>query len=164
MDSGYLDLLQLQTVVKEGVESVLPDCLWLKAEVASLSARRGGHCYLDLSESVDGKMVAQMRAIIWSSVWRQIAPCFESVAGAPLQAGQQVLLYGYVQYSPLYGLSFIINDIDPSFTIGEAERKRAETLERLRREDLLEKQIFSHAIVIENKSGVRTYRAEKLCL
>ncbi len=29
--------------------------------------------------------------------------------------------------------------------------------------DLLEKKIFSHAIIIENKCGVRTYRAEKLC-
>lgn len=140
MDNNCIDLLRLQTVLKTGIEGAVPGAFWIKAEIASVSVKRGGHCYIDLVQSREGSVVAQMRAIIWSSVYRQITPYFESETGTSLQAGQQVLLLAKVQYSALYGLSLIIDDIDPSFTLGDAERKRLETLERLQKEGLLERQ------------------------
>lgn len=140
MDKNCIDLLMLQNVVKAGVEAAVPGLLWVKAELASVSRRRNGHCYLDLVQSRDGAVQAQARAIIWAGVYGQLSLFFESVTGCPLQAGQQLLLAVRVNYSPVYGLSLIVEDIDPDYTVGDAERKRIETLERLRKEGLLEVQ------------------------
>lgn len=136
MNKKCVSLSQLQETVKEAVEGSIPEQVWVRAEIASLSVARGGHCYMELSESRDGKVVSQMRAVIWASVYRRLASYFESVAGSSLAAGQQVLMCVAVQYSPLYGLSLIVSDIDPEYTLGDAERRRAETLERLRKEGL----------------------------
>lgn len=164
MDKIKMDLLQVQTLLARGVEMALPGPFWVRAEIASLSVRRNGHCYMDLSQSVDGELVAQVRAIAWSSVYRQIEPYFQSVTGVPLQIGQQVLLMAQVNYSPLYGLSLIINDIDPDYTLGDAERKRAETLERLRSEDLLDAQKelvmadLPYSLAVVSAEGAAGYR------
>jgi len=132
------DLLTLQSLLKESIQECLPSHFWVRAEVASISLRRNGHCYLDLSQSEKGSVVAQVKAIIWAGVYRQIGPYFESETGVPLSAGQQVLFLVSVNYSPLYGLSLIIDDVDPQYTIGDAARKREETLGRLRSEGLTE--------------------------
>ena len=46
MEKEFIDLFELQTRLKEGVESLFPKRLWLKAEVSAIKARSGGHCYL----------------------------------------------------------------------------------------------------------------------
>lgn len=140
MESNYTDLLHLQAVLKTALETAIPDSLWVKAEIASLSVHRTGHCYIDLVQSREGAVVAQARAIIWASTCKQIVPYFRSVTGSDLQAGQQVLLQVRAQYSAIYGLSLIVNDIDPDYTLGDAERKRRETLEKLEKEGLMDLQ------------------------
>lgn len=140
MEKNCIDLLMLQNAVKAGIEAAVPGTLWVKAELASVSRRRNGHCYMDLVQSDEGAVVAQARAIIWAGVYGQLSMFFESVTGSPLQAGQQLLLAVRVNYSPVYGVSLIVEDIDPDYTVGDAERKRLETLERLRKEGLLETQ------------------------
>jgi exonuclease VII large subunit len=44
-----LSLLELQEMIRDGVESAVPDKLWVRAEVASIQAKSNGHCYLELS-------------------------------------------------------------------------------------------------------------------
>lgn len=140
MDKTHMDLFELQSLISSGIENAVPDALWLKAEIASMNVRRGGHCYMELSQSRDGMVSAQIRAIVWASIYRQIEPYFLSVTGVPLGPGVQVLLFVRVQYSALYGLSLIVDDIDPAFTVGEAELKRKQTLERLTAEGLVDAQ------------------------
>lgn len=135
-----MDLYSLLTAVKDGIESAIPDNVWVKAEIASVSVRRNGHCYMDILQSDKGSVVAQARAIIWSNTYGQIAPYFQSVTGSPLEAGQQVLLCVRVNFSQNFGFSLIVDDVDPEYTLGDALRVRMETLERLRREGLLETQ------------------------
>ncbi len=135
-----MDLYSLLTLVKEGIETSIPGNVWVKAEIASVSVRRNGHCYMDLLQSDKGSVVAQTRAIIWSNTYGQVAPYFQSVTGSPLEAGQQVLLCVRVNFSQNFGFSLIVDDVDPEYTLGDALRVRMETLERLRREGLLETQ------------------------
>ena len=85
MEKEYIDLFEFQTRLKEGVESLFPKRLWLKAEISAIKARNGGHCYLELSQSNDSGLIAKASAAIWSSRYRFIAPYFESVTGSPLQ-------------------------------------------------------------------------------
>ena len=140
MEREYIDLFEFQTRLKQGVESLFPNRLWLKAEVSAVKARSGGHCYLELSQSDENGLLAKTNAIIWSSKYRFIAPYFQSVTGSPLQEGMVVLVEVQPTYSQLYGFSLIINDMDPEFTLGAKELERQRTIERLQKEGLMELQ------------------------
>ena len=140
MEKEFIDLLELQSRLKQGVESLFPKRIWVKAEVSAVKARNGGHCYLELSQSNSKGLVAKTSAIIWSSKYRLISPYFESVTGSPLQEGMVILVEVQVNYSELYGLSLIINDIDPEYSLGLKELERQRTIERLQKEGLMELQ------------------------
>ena len=140
MEKEFIDLFEFQTRLKEGVESLFPKRLWLKAEVSAIKARNGGHCYLELSQSNDNGLIAKAGAVIWSSRFRFIAPYFESVTGSTLQEGMSILVEVQPSYSQLYGFSLVINDIDPEFSLGIRELERQKTIERLQNEGLMELQ------------------------
>lgn len=137
MEKEFIDLFELQSRLKKGIELLFPKRIWIKAEVGAVKARNGGHCYLELSQSGDKGLEAKVNAIIWSSRYRFIAPYFESVTGSPLQEGMVVLVQVQVSYSELYGMSLIIDDIDPEFSIGVKEQERQRTIERLQKEGLM---------------------------
>ena len=140
MERSATDLYTLQTRLKNAVEGTFPGKVWVNAEVSAIKARAGGHCYLELSQSGPSGLLAKASAIIWSSKFRFLAPYFESVAGIPLQEGINVLVQVQVNFSQLYGLSLIIDDIDPGYTLGDKERAKQETIARLAAEGLLERQ------------------------
>ena len=140
MEKNVIDLFTLQTEVRQALESSFPARVWVRAEVSAVKVRGGGHCYLELSQSDESGLVAKASAIIWASRFRVLGPYFESVAGSPLQPGITVLLRVQVNYSQLYGLSLIVDDIDASCTLGEKEKERLATIERLKKEGLLDRQ------------------------
>ena len=148
MEKEYIDLFELQSRLKQGIESLFPKRLWVKAEVSAIKARSGGHCYLELSQSDSNGLVAKSSAIIWSSKYRFIAPYFESVTGSPIQEGMVILAEVQVNYSQLYGLSLIINDVDPEFSLGVKELERQKTIERLQKEGLMDLQKGLHLPVL----------------
>ena len=140
MEKEFIDLFEFQTRLKQGVDCLFPSRLWVKAEVSAVKARNGGHCYIELSQSDDKGLVAKANAIIWASRYRFIAPYFESVTGSPISVGMVILVEVQVNYSQLYGLSLIINDIDPEYSLGIKELERQKTIERLGKEGLIELQ------------------------
>ena len=164
MEKEFIDLLELQTRLKKGVELLFPNRLWIKAEVSAVKARSGGHCYLELSQSDESGLVAKVNAIIWSSKYRFIAPYFESVTGSSLQEGMVVLVEVQVNFSQLYGLSLIINDIDPEFSLGVKELERQQTIERLQKEGLMELQkelalsVLPYSFAVISASDAAGYR------
>ena len=137
MEREFIGLLELQQKLKQGVESLFPKRIWIKAEVSAVKARNGGHCYMELSQSDENGLKAKANAIIWSSKFRFIAPYFESVTGSQIQEGMVILVEVQVNYSELYGLSLIINDIDPEYSVGVKEAERQKTIERLQKEGLI---------------------------
>lgn len=140
MEKEFIDLFELQSQLKKGIELLFPKRVWVKAEVSAVKARNGGHCYMELSQSDGTGLVAKVNAVIWSSRYRFIAPYFESVTGSPLQEGMSVLVEVQVNYSELYGLSLIVNDIDPEYSVGVKELERQKTIERLKQEGLMDMQ------------------------
>ena len=137
MEKDFIDLYELQNRLKKGIESLFPNRIWVRAEVSAVKARSGGHCYLELSQSNDKGLVAKCSAIIWSSKYRYIAPAFESVTGSPLKEGLVILVQVQVNFSELYGMSLIIDDINPEFSLGVKEQERQQTIERLQKEGLM---------------------------
>ena len=137
MEKEFIDLFELQHRLKQGVESLFPNRIWVRAEVSAVKARNGGHCYLELSQSDQKGLIAKSSAIIWSSKYRLIAPYFESVTGSPLQEGLVILVRVQVNFSEMYGMSLIIDDINPEFSLGEKEQERQRAIERLQKEGLM---------------------------
>ena len=139
-DREELTLLELQEMIRDGVESAVPDKLWIKAEVASVQARGNGHCYLELSQSEDGRLLAKARAVIWKSMWFALRRYFQESTGSELAPGMQILARVQASYSELYGLALVIDELEPRFTLGAAEIEKRKTVEKLEKEGLIERQ------------------------
>ena len=140
MQKETVDLYELQSRLKSGIERLFPMRVWLRAEISAMKVRSGGHCYMELSQSRDGVLAAKAQAVVWASRYRFISPYFESVTGSPLGEGMSVLVLVQVSFSQLYGLSLVVDDIDPDFSLGEGERVRQQTIARLKAEGLMDMQ------------------------
>ena len=135
-----ISLLELQERIKRGIEGAVPHYVWITAEIGELKNHSGGHCYLDLIDYKNGErgVAAKARGVIWSSTYRMLEPYFRTSAGVPLSKGLNVLLKVQVSFSSVYGLALTVLDIDPSYTVGELELRRQQTIKRLQQEGCME--------------------------
>jgi len=133
-----IGLLALQEQVKNALDAHFPGFVWLRAEISELKQHPSGHCYLTLVEKdpASQALLAKASAVAWASSWRMIRPFFEGQTGRPLEVGMEILVRVQVSYSVQYGLSLVVYDIDPSFTVGELELARQRTLARLEAEGM----------------------------
>ena len=136
----YVDLLTLQSAIKDGLTELFPESVWVKAEIAAVQVRMNGHCYLDLVQSEDGRQLAKVKAVIWKSKFPLLRAFFKDATGKDLEVGQQILVQAEVNYSELYGLSLVIDDINPEFTLGDAELKKQQTIKMLQDEGMMDLQ------------------------
>ncbi len=113
--------------------------VWVTGELIDLRAS-GGHCYMELidKEMASGKVNARIRAIMWANVAPGLGRKFLEATGQRLVGGLKVMVKGTVNYHPSFGMSLVITDIDPSYTLGEAERRRREILARLTADGVIE--------------------------
>lgn len=134
-----LTLSELQLVIKDSLYLALPDMYWVIAEISEIKENYNGHCYLELVEKHPDEVSlrARVKAVIWSSRYRFLKSFFESTAGESLREGLKILVRAKIEYHEIYGLSLVINDIDPAFTIGEMALKRQQILKRLEEEGVL---------------------------
>ena len=133
---GFFTLYELQRIIGAAVEQFIPQPVWVSAEISELKSNSSGHCYIELVEreeqSGSGKVAkAQARAVIWKNRYPQLSGKFEAATGRALAAAMKVLVQVSVTHHPLYGISLQIIDIDPFYTIGEAERQRQITIAKL---------------------------------
>jgi exodeoxyribonuclease VII large subunit len=140
METEYIDLFALQALLRDEIENAFPERCWVRAEIASVQAKANGHCYLDLCQSRDGRIVAKAKAVIWRSRYLPLRAYFREQTGGDLAPGMEVLLRVQVSYSELYGLSLTVDEIEPRFTLGAAELQRRRTLEKLEADGLLDRQ------------------------
>ena len=137
----FIELNELQSQIRQGLEGAFPGLIWVKAEISAMKARRGSHCYLELSQSEeDGTLLAKVRAVVWASRYPAIESYFQEVTGGPLQEGITLLFKVRVSYSELYGLSLVVQDVDASILLGTQEEARQKTLARLKEEGRMERQ------------------------
>lgn len=136
-----LSLYQLNQLIKESLDGVIPTTIWLRAEIHNITTNYSGHCYLDLIEKSEhnDQIIAKQRATIWASTYRLLAHKFYSATGGTLQAGMNILVEVSVEFHELYGMSLNIKDIDPTYTLGELQRRRLEIIQRLKKHGLIDK-------------------------
>ena len=112
---------------------------WVKAEMNKLNFyNQSGHCYPELLQKENGKTVAEFKSILWKNDYERINRLFIDQIKEPLKDGIKVLCEVSVSYSPKYGLSLSIHDIDISYTIGDIEAEKKAAIERLKSEGLFQ--------------------------
>jgi exodeoxyribonuclease VII large subunit len=131
-----ITLTELQLIIRDTLYMSLPDWYWVIAEISEMKENSAGHCYLELIEkNADEKNVkSRIRAIIWCKRFRFLRAFFENTSGETLKEGIKVLVKAKVEYHELYGISLVISDIDPAFTLGEMAVKRQAIIRRLEQE------------------------------
>lgn len=112
---------------------------WVTADLSDLAVR-SGHCYLELvqKDPERGTVMAKVRGVIWANNYMAVRHKFETVTGQPLASGIKVMLCVSANYHEVFGLSVIVSDINPEYTIGDMERQRREILQRLQKEGVLD--------------------------
>lgn len=112
---------------------------WVVAETSDLRLNRSGHCYTELIEKdAHGETVAKMGAVIWAGNSAKLYHKFLNATGQVLATGMKVLVNVSPSYHHLYGMKVVINDIDPSFTLGDMARQRQEIIKRLTEEGIID--------------------------
>ena len=136
-----LTLYELNNLVKEVIECEMPDEYWVEAELSECKESRG-HCYMELiqKDERNATPIAKASARCWASKWMLVRPYFERTTGQQLHAGMKVLLKVYAQFHEAYGFSWIIIDIDPTYTLGDMARKRQEIIRQLKEEGVFDLQ------------------------
>ena len=132
-------LLEISQNISRMIQRTYPDAYWITAEIARLNYYpKSGHCYPDLVEKQRGTVKAQIRANLWAGNYSRIQQKFVDVTGEPLKDGQKILFLAKISFHERYGLALNILDVEPSFTLGEMAREKQRTIEKLKKEGLLE--------------------------
>ena len=136
-----LTLYELNNLVREVLECEMPDEYWVEAELSECREARG-HCYMELiqKDERNATPIAKASARCWASKWILVRPYFERTTGQRLHAGMKVLLKVYAQFHEAYGFSWIVTDIDPTYTLGDMARKRQEIIRQLKEEGVFDLQ------------------------
>lgn len=135
-ESQHITLRELQRRVKSALEGQFALPVWVSAEISEIKVNYSGHCYLELVEKGgdNGVPTAQARAVVWRSHYPRISGYFEAETGQRLASGIRILVKVLVSYHELYGFSLQITDIDPSYTLGDMERQRQQTIAQLQQD------------------------------
>ncbi|MGL5261843.1 MAG: exodeoxyribonuclease VII large subunit [Bacteroides sp.] len=139
MSNTALSLLDLNALVRQGIEACLPDSYWVQAELSDVRSNASGHCYLEFIQKDEhsGAMLAKARGIIWSSMFNLLKPYFEESTGETFRSGLKVLVEVNVSFHELYGYSLTVQNIDPTYTLGDMVKRKAEIIKQLEKEGVL---------------------------
>lgn len=133
-------LFEVANSIRNTLEKRYTSAFWVKAEMIRLNYYpHSGHCYPDLAEKSEGKIIAQIRSTLWRNDFFRINHEFQRISKEPLKDGIKILFLAKVAFDPSYGISLHMLDIDPSFTLGDLEKEKQETIAKLRAEKLFDK-------------------------
>ena len=140
MEQQALSLHELNGLVKRSIRSCLPDTYWVQAELSDVRSNYSGHCYLEFiqKDASGNNLIAKARGTIWSNIYKMLKPYFEQETGQAFTSGIKVLVEVSVEFHELYGYSLTVLDIDPTYTVGDMERKRREILRQLEEEGVID--------------------------
>ncbi|MGP4713126.1 exodeoxyribonuclease VII large subunit [Psychrobacter sp. DM8] len=169
LENTVLRLSDYLSAVDMVIKQTFDHRVWVKAEIRNLSSK-GGHYYFELAEKDDdGKVVASCRGNLWRFKASRVLAKFERATGMALSRDLTVLLKISANFHAQYGFSLTIEDIDPSYTLGDLARQYAEMVDRLSGEGLLTLNAqlpspfdIEHVLVIapEKAAGLGDFQAD----
>lgn len=136
-DKTIFSLLEVTNSIRKTLSERYQSPFWIKAEMNRLNLHPpSGHCYPELVEKKDGRIIAEIGANLWKDDYDKINRLFLQLLNEPLKNGIHILFLARITYDPVYGLRLRIVDIDPGYSLGELERERLETIQRLKEEGI----------------------------
>ena len=169
LEDTVLRLSDYLSAVDMVIKQTFNHRVWVKAEIRNLSSK-GGHYYFELAEKDDdGKVIASCRGNLWRFKAARVLAKFERATGMPLDRDLTVLLKVSAGFHAQYGFSLTIEDIDPSYSLGDLAWQYVEMVDRLTGEGLLNlnQQLsipfdIEHVLVIapEKAAGLGDFQAD----
>lgn len=139
-DKTIFSLLEVTNSIKKTLEERYTSSFWVKAEMNKLNYySKTGHCFPELVEKSEGKVIAQIKSILWQGDYNNINRNFLKTLKEPLKDGIKILLLAKIIFDPAFGLSLQILDIDPQYTLGDLEKEKLETIKKLQLEGIYDK-------------------------
>ena len=155
-------LLDVTRSIQKTIAERYKTPVWIKAELNKLNYyKQSGHCFPELVEKQEGRVLAQMKATIWKDDFILINREFQRVLHEPLKDGIKILFLATISFDPTHGLALRIMDIDPSFTLGDLEREKQETIQRLKNENLYDKNRELHLALLPQRIAVISVETSK---
>lgn len=159
-----LSLSELNSLVADVINTTMSRSYWVEAELSEVRENRG-HCYMELIEKNENSNVpiARASAKCWSNIWSAIKPYFIRITGQQIRAGMKVILQVHAQFHPQYGFSWIVDDINPEYTMGDMMRKRQEIIRQLKEEGVYDLQkelslpLFAQRIAVISSATAAGY-------
>ncbi|TDD74665.1 exodeoxyribonuclease VII large subunit [Flavobacterium caseinilyticum] len=139
-DKTIFSLLEVTNSIKKTLEERYKSAFWIKAEMNKLNHySQSGHCFPELVEKRDGKIIAQIKSTIWRDDYQNINRNFLRILKEPLKDGIKILFLAKISFDPAFGLSLQIIDIDPQYTLGDLENEKRETIKKLQLDGIYDK-------------------------
>jgi exodeoxyribonuclease VII large subunit len=141
MAPATYELSDLTNFIRRVFALNLPEPVWVAAELAQANISRG-HCWLTLvqKEAESDEIKAQLEAVVWANKLRELQGEHGlKLTNGLLQQGMSVRLRVSTSFHERYGLRLVVEDIDPTHTIGALERRRRQTLENLAADNLMDR-------------------------
>lgn len=139
-EKSALSLLELNNLVKEVISLTFKDPFWIVAETSDVRVNQNGHCYLEfIQKDKSGKsIVAKARGMIWANTYFLIKSFFEETTKQSFSSELKVLVQVSIQFHELYGYSLTVLDVDPTYTLGDQARNRAEIIRQLTEDGVID--------------------------
>ena len=132
-------LSKLNLYIRRVIAVNFEDPIWIDCELLSVK-EKSGHIYLDLIEKDEqDQIIAQSSAVIWKTQSAALQKKCSYDLYQILSAGNKVLIAVTVDYNARYGLKLIVQDLDSSFTLGKLIQSKLKVIERLKSEQLWQK-------------------------
>ena len=166
----HLSVGQFLSIVQKEIDDKFKKrYYWITGEISDLKNKK--HYYGELIDTsyAMGKSHPRIKFMIWQSRASAILPTFEKITGETLKTGMKVLFQVELSYHVCFGLGLVIHNIDPSFTLGEIERRKLQILDTLTNEGLLNQNKklplpfdYTRVAVIssENAAGLQDFNRE----
>lgn len=138
MTGKPITLLELTQRISNLVMRPETQNVWITAELQDV-ASRGGHCYMELlQKDEDGRQVARIRGCCWANIYGPLSRRFYEATGQQFASGLKVMLRVSATMHSVFGLSLVIQEVNPEYTMGDLIRRRNEILRKLQYEGILE--------------------------
>jgi exodeoxyribonuclease VII large subunit len=135
--NSSIGLAELLSKVANLIVTTLPTAIWINAEISELK-KSGEHLAIELVENDANGLRARVRSFLWKSNLTKVQSKFKGATGFELSTGIKAMLLVKVEFHAVYGVQLIIQDIDPTYTLGDIEAKL-----RHIRDNLIQEGIFT---------------------
>lgn len=136
--NAAVSLYELTCRIRNAISTQLPGSYWVRAEISEGRQNANGHFYCRFIEkNAAGTDIASAAGIIWAGTYVSLRARFERETGQRFGAGIKVLVRVRINFHERYGLSLLVEDIDPSYTLGDMVRRRKEIIDKLTAEGVV---------------------------